>query len=49
MHLVALDRDAGSWFIVDSSVVGYDGARNVRDEERVCGAEEASPEGGPAV
>src|SRR5215208_4936263 len=28
-----LDKDAGSWFIVDSSAVGYDGARNVRDEE----------------
>jgi uncharacterized protein YjbI with pentapeptide repeats len=30
---VVLDKDAGSWFIVDSSVVGYDGGWNVRDEE----------------
>src|SRR5215208_7114123 len=28
-----LDKDAGSWFIVDSSAVGYDGVQNVRDEE----------------
>jgi hypothetical protein len=32
-----LDDYAGSWFIVDSSVVGYDGGRNVRDEERSVG------------
>jgi hypothetical protein len=30
---VVLDKDAGSWFIADSSVVGYDGVQNVRDEE----------------
>jgi hypothetical protein len=30
---VVLDRYAGSWFIVGSSLVGYD-AQNVRDEER---------------
>jgi hypothetical protein len=34
---VVLDDYAGSWFIVDSSVVGYDGGRNVRDEERSVG------------
>jgi uncharacterized protein YjbI with pentapeptide repeats len=28
-----LDKAAGCWYIVDSSVVGYDGARNLRDEE----------------
>jgi hypothetical protein len=28
---------AGSWFIVDSSVVGYDGGWNVKDEERSVG------------
>src|SRR5215218_7921326 len=33
LHVVVLDKDAGSWFIVDSSVVGYDGVQNVRDEE----------------
>jgi hypothetical protein len=26
---VVLDKDAGSWFIMDSSVVGYDGDRNL--------------------
>jgi hypothetical protein len=31
---VVLDRYAGSCFIVGSSLVGYDGAQNVRDEER---------------
>ena len=30
---MVLDKDAGSWFIADSSVVGYDGVQNVRDEE----------------
>ena len=34
---MVLDRDAGSWFIVDSSAVGYDGGRNVEDEERSVG------------
>ena len=36
-HVVVLDRYARSWFIVDSSVVGYDGARNVKAEERSVG------------
>jgi hypothetical protein len=27
LHVVVLDKDAGSWFIVDSSLVGYDDAR----------------------
>jgi uncharacterized protein YjbI with pentapeptide repeats len=40
MHLVVLDIDAGSCFIVDSSVVGYDGPQNVRDEERPVGRKE---------
>jgi hypothetical protein len=35
LHVVVLDKEAGSWFIVDSSVVGYDGA--VRDEEHSVG------------
>jgi uncharacterized protein YjbI with pentapeptide repeats len=30
---VVLDRYADSWFIADSSLRGYDGDRNVRDEE----------------
>jgi hypothetical protein len=30
-----LDKDAGSWFIADSSLRGYDGARNVREERSV--------------
>jgi Pentapeptide repeats (8 copies) len=34
---VVLDRYARFWFIVDSSVVGYDGARNVKAEERSVG------------
>jgi uncharacterized protein YjbI with pentapeptide repeats len=34
---VVLDKDAGSWVIADSSVVGYDGARKVRDEELSVG------------
>jgi uncharacterized protein YjbI with pentapeptide repeats len=29
-----VDKDAGSWFIADSSLRGYDGSKNVRDEER---------------
>jgi uncharacterized protein YjbI with pentapeptide repeats len=33
LHVVVLDKDARSWFIADSSLRGYDGARNVRDEE----------------
>jgi hypothetical protein len=37
IYVVVLDDYAGSWFIVDSSVVGYDGGRNVRDEERSVG------------
>jgi hypothetical protein len=37
---VVLDKDARSWFIVDSLVVGYDGARNVRDEEPPVGRKE---------
>jgi hypothetical protein len=31
---VVLDKDAGSWFIADSSPRGYDGVQNVRDEEQ---------------
>jgi hypothetical protein len=34
---VVLDKVAGSWFIGYSSVVGYDGARNVRNEELSVG------------
>jgi hypothetical protein len=34
MHLVVLDKAAGSWFIAVASLRGYDGARNVKDEER---------------
>jgi uncharacterized protein YjbI with pentapeptide repeats len=34
---VVVDRYAGSWFIVVSSVLGYDGARNVKAEERSVG------------
>jgi uncharacterized protein YjbI with pentapeptide repeats len=34
LHVVVLDKVAGSWVIVDSSVVGYDGGQDVRDGER---------------
>jgi Pentapeptide repeats (8 copies) len=34
---VVLDRYAGSWFIAVSSLRGYDGSKNVRDEERSVG------------
>jgi hypothetical protein len=30
---VVLDKDAGSWFIADSFLRGYDGVQNVRDED----------------
>jgi hypothetical protein len=39
-----LDKAAGSWFIVHSSVVGYDDARNVRDEERSVGRNKSNRE-----
>src|SRR5919112_4058370 len=32
LHVVVPDGYAGSWFIGDSSVVGYDGTKTVRDE-----------------
>jgi hypothetical protein len=35
LHVVVLDKDARSWFIADSSLRGYDGARNVREERSV--------------
>src|SRR5215203_4526835 len=34
MDIVVLAKDAGSCFIADSSLRGYDGDRNVREEER---------------
>jgi hypothetical protein len=37
---VVLDRYAASWFIADSSLRGYDGNRNVRDEEQPVGRKE---------
>jgi hypothetical protein len=40
---VVLDRYAGSCFIVNSSVVGYDGGRHVRDRERRVAAETERP------
>jgi uncharacterized protein YjbI with pentapeptide repeats len=43
---VWLDKDAGSWFIVDSSVVGYDGGQNVRHEEQSVGRKEPNREQG---
>jgi hypothetical protein len=33
LHVVVLDKDAGSWFIADSSLPGFDGVQNVLDEE----------------
>jgi hypothetical protein len=39
---VVLDKVAGSWFIVDSSVVDYDGARNLNDGERSVGRKKLS-------
>jgi len=43
LHVVVLDRYAGSWFIVNSSVVGYDYSQNVRWEEcRVAPQEQSS-------
>jgi len=44
---VVLDKDAGSWFIVDSSVVGYDGARNPNDGERSVGRKTLSRKPAP--
>src|SRR5215216_6036253 len=35
LHVVVLDKDAGSWFIADSSLRGYDGSQVVREERSV--------------
>ena len=43
LHVVVLDKDAGSWFIANSSLRGYDGARNVYDEERSVATETDPP------
>jgi uncharacterized protein YjbI with pentapeptide repeats len=43
---VVLDGYAGSWFIVGSSLVGYDGGQHVRDEERHVAAEAGPPPAG---
>jgi hypothetical protein len=32
---VVLDKVAGSWFLADSSLRGYDGVQNVREERHV--------------
>jgi hypothetical protein len=50
---VALDKDAGSWFIADSSLRSYDGFQNVRDEECSVGQKKlgrkAEPPSKPGV
>jgi hypothetical protein len=43
------NKDASTWFIVNSPLFGYDDDWNVRDEEHPRGTEEAAPEGGAGV
>src|SRR5215216_3779747 len=46
LHVVVLDKDAGSWFIADSSLRGYDGSQVVR-EERSVGQKKLVRKAGP--